>query len=111
MVTRVVCFWGWVALTGLGCSATRGLSRHDLGLDQSPSAPDLEGKAFVSGVYAEGRFEKSDADALTFAWSGSRLSARFSGTTAAALLDDPGGRNQFAVLVDGQLRKDKLAVK
>ena len=111
MVTRVVRFWAWFALAGLGCSATRGMSRQALGLDHSPGDPDLEGKAFVSGVYAEGRFERSDADALTFAWSGSRLSARFSGTMAGALLDDPGGKNQFAVIVDGNLRKEKLAVK
>jgi lysophospholipase L1-like esterase len=109
MVTAVARYCVLLTLTGLGCSATRGVSRQGPGADHAPSDSDLEGKAFVSGVFAEGRFDRTHPHALAFAWSGSRLSARFTGTTVGIELDDADGKNRFAVLVDGKLRKEKLA--
>jgi lysophospholipase L1-like esterase len=100
-----------VSLVGHGCTTVRGASRKVLGLDSTAGDADLEGDAFVCGVRAEGRFDRSDRDALTFAWSGSRISARFSGTSAGVVLTDAGGKNQFAVLIDGTLQPRKLAAK
>jgi lysophospholipase L1-like esterase len=89
----------------------KGLSRKALGLDSTAGDAQLEGGSFVSGVHAEGRFDRSDADELVFAWSGSRISARFSGTSAGAVFDDAGGKNQFGIIVDGKLRPAKLSAK
>jgi hypothetical protein len=89
----------------------KGLSRKAIGLDSTAGDAQLEGGSFVSGVHAEGRFDRSDADELVFAWSGSRISARFSGTSAGAVFDDAGGKNQFGIIVDGKLRPAKLSAK
>src|SRR6266487_5210501 len=99
------------SLAGLGCTALKGLSRKALGLDSTAGDADLEGESFVSGVRAEGRFDRSDSDELVFAWSGSRISARFSGTSAGTVFDDADGKNQFGVIVDGKLRPAKLSAK
>jgi len=106
--------WWWsVATAGAlaGCTAVRGVSRRALGLDSTAGDADLEGDTFVSGVHTEGRFDRSAPDELVFAWSGSRISARFSGTSAGAIFDDAAGKNQLAVIVDGKLGPAKLSVK
>jgi lysophospholipase L1-like esterase len=100
---------GSLAVTG--CGAVRGATRKVLGLDSTAGDADLEGDAFVCGVLAEGRFDRSDPQALAFAWSGSRLSARFSGTSAGVVMDDASGKNQFAVAIDGVLQTNKLSLK
>jgi lysophospholipase L1-like esterase len=105
-----------VALLGGGlfsvdCSSVRGAARNALFLDSSAGDPDLEGDTFVAGVHTEGRFDRSDADAPIFAWSGTRISARFTGTAAGVVLDDARGKNEFYVFVDGKLAPDKLVVE
>jgi Carbohydrate esterase 2 N-terminal/GDSL-like Lipase/Acylhydrolase family len=99
-----------IALAGVGCTTVRGTSRKLLGLDSTAGDADLEGDTFVRGVRAEGRFDRSDRDALAFAWSGSRISAHFSGTTAGVVLEDS-GKNQFGVLIDGKIQPQKLVAK
>jgi hypothetical protein len=95
----------------LGCTTVRGTSRKLLGLDSTAGDADLEGESFVCGVRVEGRFDRHDPEALTFAWSGSRISARFSGTSAGVVLRDAEGKNQFGVVIDGKLQPRKLAAK
>ncbi|HEX9294422.1 MAG TPA: SGNH/GDSL hydrolase family protein [Polyangiaceae bacterium] len=97
------------ALTG--CSTVRSASRKLLGLDSTAGDPDLSGDTFVAGVYREGRFDDGDLDAPVFAWSGTRIGARFSGTSAGVELDDAQGKNEFLVLVDGKPRSQKLDTK
>ena len=122
MTIRAGAWWWAVAMTSAlaGCTAVRGVSRKALGLDSTAGDADLEGETFVSGVHTEGRFDRSASDApgkspaggeLVFAWSGSRISARFSGTSAGAIFDDAGGKNQLAVIIDGKLRPAKLSAK
>lgn len=53
-----------------------------------------------------GRFHEQGG-ALHFAWSGSAVTVRFHGTGLAVDLQDA-GQNRFAVLVDGQLRLDRV---
>jgi lysophospholipase L1-like esterase len=106
----------WIALFiasvgAAGCTTVRHASRKVLGLDSTAGDADLEGDSFVCGVRTEGRFDKSDPDALTFAWSGSRISARFSGTTAGVVLADTSGKNQFGIIIDGKLEPHKLSAK
>src|SRR5262245_10310636 len=91
----------------VGCGTVRSASRKVLGLDSTAGDPDLDGDLFLGDVYTEGRFDRSDRDALAFSWSGSRIAARFSGTSAGVELEDVSGKNQFYVVVDGQVRKDK----
>jgi hypothetical protein len=110
MARRRIAWFAW-ALAAVGCTTVRGTSRKVLGLDSSAGDADLEGDTFVRGVRAEGRFDRGDADALTFAWSGSRISAHFSGTTAGVVLADASGKNQFGVFIDGKLQPQKLATK
>jgi hypothetical protein len=105
----------WIALffifSGIGCSGIRGTSRKLLGLDSTAGDADLDGEAYVCGVRGEGRFDRSDPERLTFAWSGSRISAHFAGTTAGVVLADADGKNQFGVLIDGKLQAQKLVAK
>ncbi len=55
----------------------------------------------AAGVRFVGRIDTRQAGATRFAWSGSGILFRFSGTAASVRLDDSGGRF-FTVLVDGQ---------
>ncbi len=108
--TRVVSMLMVVCVLA-GCSTVRGASRKLLGLDSTAGDADLSGEAFVEGVYREGRFDERDADEPTFAWSGTRIGARFSGTSAGVELDDAQGKNEFLVLLDGVARSQKLRTK
>ncbi len=98
-------------LFATGCASIKGLSRKALQLDSTAGDADLDGDTFVAGVRTEGRFDRSDKSELVFAWSGSVIAARFTGTSAGVVLEDAQGKNQFALVVDGQLKKDKLAAK
>jgi lysophospholipase L1-like esterase len=107
----VACAVVTLLASAAGCSAVKSMSRKALMLDDTAGDADLDGETFVAGVRTEGRFDRSDSDALTFAWSGSVIAARFKGRSAGVVLEDAEGKNQFAVVVDGQLRKDKLVTK
>jgi lysophospholipase L1-like esterase len=54
----------------------------------------------VETVHLVGRFDTSDPDGPRFAWPGTTIATRFSGTEIAIALDD-GGSNQFEVWIDG----------
>lgn len=58
-----------------------------------PVAPGPPGVRFI------GRFDTTDAAGPKFAWSGSAMRARFTGTTLRVKLG--GSTNQFAVVIDG----------
>lgn len=79
---------------GAGCSAAS---------EPGATAPDAMGGAGSGetgspGVRFLGRVDRSDPDAPRFAWSGTGLAARFSGTELAVRL---GGGQQYTVVVDG----------
>ncbi len=62
-----------------------------------PAVPEV---AFV------GRIDKSEPGTVKFAWSGSEIRFRFSGTDASVRLDDNG--QFFTVVVDGQVQATPL---
>ena len=59
------------------------------------------GSAGVPEVAFLGRVDRSESDVVKFAWSGSGILFRFSGTDASVVLDDKAGF--FTVLIDGQV--------
>lgn len=54
-----------------------------------------------------GRFAVADSGGARFAWPGSAVSVRFSGTKLYVDLEDV-GENQFYVIVDGSVRSEKF---
>lgn len=57
----------------------------------------------VSGPRFTGRFDTSTPGAAVFAWSGSAIALRFTGSAIGVTLSD-GGNNRFDVVVDGVSR-------
>lgn len=68
--------------------------------DDAGETLDDGGGPPVAEVHFNGRFDRSDPAAPRFAWSGSAIRARFSGTGIGVVLDAEGG-NLFEVLIDG----------
>ncbi len=57
--------------------------------------------------YLTGRFDQENFEGARFAWSGSSMAARFTGTQVQIDLDEA-GTNQYAVLIDGKLLEAKF---
>jgi lysophospholipase L1-like esterase len=72
--------------------------------DDDGEQPPVEGEP---EPYFVGRFDHAHFSGARFAWPGSSVSARFSGTGIAVDLEDS-GNNHFLVLVDGEPLEDKL---
>jgi len=74
--------------------------------DARTAAPDARagtpdgGRGPAALVHFIGRFDMTDPNAPRFAWSGSTVMARFTGTGVSVRLADAGA-NQFAIYVDG----------
>lgn len=77
-----------VASSGAGAISAGGASRDD----EVPGEP---------GVRFVGRVDTSDAAGARFAWSGTGIVARFSGTELAVRMN---GAQQYTVLIDGELQ-------
>src|SRR5258708_40329493 len=111
-MTRVEAWVTLVSLAALGCSGAKAVS-HEASSSPAGAAsvpapdPGPEGKAFVAGVETVGRFDKTTFTAPAFAWSGSSISARFSGHSVSVDLDDATGKNRFVVIVDGKVQGAK----
>jgi len=125
-----LCIIPLFALCSLGCSGSDDTSTNpietpdssdtsssgDLGTDtttttdgtseSSPdttTVPDSAVDAGPPAVRFIGRFDKTDPSAPRFAWSGSAMHARFSGTSLTAKIKDPSGSgNFFEVVIDGK---------
>jgi len=114
-MTHAEAWVAWVSLAALGCTGAKAVS-HEAFVSPANAAsapapdPGPEGKSFVAGVETVGRFDKTSITAPAFAWSGSSLSARFSGHSVSVDLDDATGNNRFAVIVDGKVQGAKLSV-
>lgn len=62
----------------------------------------------MSGVRYVGRVDLADARGGKFAWSGSGVVARFSGTSLSVKLN---GGQEYSVVIDGMLRPSKLTIQ
>src|SRR6478735_11835535 len=88
----------------LGCVGAREARRGGAKpLSDQPLITDFSGPA--SPRFA-GRFEQQK-DGPLLAWSGSSVTVRFEGTGLSADLRES-GENRYVVLVDGELRSDKI---
>jgi lysophospholipase L1-like esterase len=67
--------------------------------------PDVRFDVSGSGeaIHFIGRFDTSDPAGPRFAWPGSAIAARFSGTGIDIALTDPGGNNYWTVRIDGMV--------
>ena len=97
-----------VGSTGVGGDVTEGTPDIAAGLTGGAAgAPDASSAGAPSVVDAEpairfvGRFDRTDPAGPRFAWSGSGMIARFSGTSVGVRLT---GNQQYTVLVDGTLQ-------
>ncbi|HEX3694707.1 MAG TPA: SGNH/GDSL hydrolase family protein [Polyangia bacterium] len=110
--------------TGTGGAATGGAADRDAGpideridmksgpTDAGPGGDDQRGDGAnddatngAPAVRFVGRFDRSDPAGPRFAWSGSGMIARFSGTSVGIKLN---GAQQYTVLIDGVLKPKLL---
>ncbi len=98
--------WASLVWLALGCAPS---TPHASGPPRSAAIAGANADSPVlADVEAVGRFDRSDPAAWRFAWSGSELVARFSGTSVSVELDDPTGNDRFAVVIDGSVLGNKL---
>jgi lysophospholipase L1-like esterase len=89
-----------------GATVVMGIAFGILSCERALSAPEHAGDALLSAdgatptVRFVGRFDMSDPQGPRFAWAGTSISARFSGTAIDVRLHDEGS-NVFQVIVDG----------
>jgi lysophospholipase L1-like esterase len=88
--------------SGSGGAAGSGGSRGSGATAGSAGSGGSGGDPGEPGVRFVGRTDTTQAGAVRFAWSGSSVQFRFSGTDASVRMDDASGF--FALLVDGQQR-------
>jgi lysophospholipase L1-like esterase len=81
-----------------GASASAGAA--SVGGTAGAANPDAEGSS-EPGVRFIGRVDTSDAAGARFAWSGTGIAARFSGSELAVRMN---GAQQYTVLIDGELQ-------
>ena len=100
-----------VLLCGLGLCAcgpeaiapphTAGAGAGVGGGQPSGGAGQASGGAGPAGPHFIGRFDQSKADAPVFAWPGTAIALRFTGTAIGVTLSDS-GNNVFEVVLDGE---------
>jgi lysophospholipase L1-like esterase len=89
---------GSLGLAGNAASGAAGAGAQS-GVGGSPGQPS--GGAGSVGPYFIGRFDQTKADAPVFAWSGTAIALRFTGTAISVTLTDS-GTNVFEVVLDGK---------
>ena len=96
---------GNLGLAGQGASAGAGAGGAGSAGQAGSSAGQANGGAGPIGPRFIGRFDLSQPDAPTFAWPGTAIALRFTGTAIGVTLTDKGsdkGNNVFEVVLDGK---------
>ena len=88
-------------VVGQGGGGAAGAAHGGAGSAGQPSGGQSNGGAGPVGPYFIGRFDQSKPDAPVFAWPGTAIALRFTGTSIGATLTD-GGNNWLEVVLDGQ---------